>query len=92
MLGKIYRITPHNCCEFYIGSTTDMIQREKNHITYSKNRTAKLYETIRECGGFNMELLYEYECANEEELRMEEQRCMDTIRIEHIIVLRILLR
>tara|TARA_R110000823_G_scaffold176435_1_gene308933 strand:+ start:29 stop:469 length:441 start_codon:yes stop_codon:yes gene_type:complete len=79
MLGKIYKITPHECCEFYIGSTWDMEQREIGHRIASKNNTYKIYEKIRECGGFDMEVLYEYECENENELHMEEQRCMDKL-------------
>ena len=78
--GFIYKITPHNCEEFYIGSTTDMKIRERKHITDSKINTSKLYIKIRECGGFVMKLLYEYECENEPELCMEEQRCMDTMK------------
>ena len=31
-------------------------------------------------GGFDMEVLYEYACANETELRMEEQRCIDKMK------------
>ena len=80
MIGNIYKITPHNCEEFYIGSTWDMIQRERTHRQYSKNSTAKVYIKIRECGGFQMELLYEYECENKRELYMEEQRCMDKMK------------
>ena len=76
-VGFVYKITPHNCEEFYIGSTTDMKQRESQHITDSKIKTSKVYIKIRECGGFVMELLYEYECETEPELRMEEQRCID---------------
>ena len=79
-IGFIYKITPHNCEEFYIGSTTDMKIRERKHITDSKINTSKLYIKIRECGGFVMKLLYEYECENEPELRMEEQRCMDVLK------------
>ena len=80
MIGKIYKLTPHKCCEFYIGSTFDMERREKRHRTDGKNRTYKIYEKIREMGGFDMELLYEYECENETELRMEEQRCIDNMK------------
>ena len=79
-IGFIYKITPHNCEEFYIGSTTDMKIRERQHITDSKIHTSKVYIKIRECGGFVMKLLYEYECENEPELRMEEQRCMDVLK------------
>ena len=76
-VGFVYKITPHNCEEFYIGSTMDMKQRESQHIKDIKRRTSKLYIKICECGGFVMELLYEYRCENEPELRMEEQRCID---------------
>ena len=79
-IGYIYKITPHNCEEFYIGSTTDMKIRERQHITDSKIHTSKVYIKIRECGGFVMKLLYEYECENEPELRMEEQRCIDIMK------------
>ena len=79
-IGFIYKITPHNCEEFYIGSTTDMKIRERQHITDSKIHTSKVYIKIRECGGFVMKLLYEYECENEPELRMEEQRCIDIMK------------
>ena len=79
-VGFVYKITPHNCEEFYIGSTTDMKIRESTHNTDSKINTSKLYIKIRECGGFVMTLLYEYECETEPELRMEEQRCIDTTK------------
>ena len=79
-IGYIYKLTPHNCEEFYIGSTTDMKQRESQHITDSKIKTSKVYIKIRECGGFVMELLYEYECETEPELRMEEQHCIDIFK------------
>ena len=42
-IGYIYKMTPHNCDEFYIGSTADMKIREKVHITDSKIKTSKLY-------------------------------------------------
>jgi len=80
MRGKIYKITPHECCEFYIGSTFDMEQRERRHIQSAKTEKRKLYEKIRECGGFDMEVLYEYECADEIELCVEEQRCIDELQ------------
>ena len=79
-IGFVYKITPHNCEEFYIGSTMDMKNREKQHINDSKIKTPKVYIKIRECGGFVMKLLYEYECETESELRMEEQRCIDIMK------------
>ena len=57
-----------------------MKEREKNHNHSVKTDPRKVYVKIREMGGFNMELLYEYECETEQELRMEEQRCMDKMK------------
>ena len=79
-IGYIYKLTPHNCEEFYIGSTTDMKNRESRHNTDSKIKTSKVYIKIRECGGFVMKLLYDYEFETDHELRMEEQRCMDVLK------------
>ena len=81
-LGYIYKLTPYECCEYYIGSSFNMKKRVNTHNVDIKNKTKtrKLYEKIRECDGFNIEVLYEYECENETELRMEEQRCMDKLK------------
>ena len=76
LFGKIYRLTPHKCDEFYIGSSVNIQKRERTHISDSKNNTSNVYKKIRECGGFEIEVLYEYECETEKELRMEEQRAI----------------
>ena len=80
MLGSVYKLTPHNCSEFYIGSTINMTERKKRHKKDVKKSQAKLYKKIRECGGFVMEVLYEYECETENELHMEERRCYDKLK------------
>ena len=80
MIGKIYKITPHNQSEFYIGSTMDMRARETTHRTDIENGKSLLYNKIRECDGFYMTLLYEYECENKTELKQEEQRAIDKLK------------
>ena len=77
MIGFIYKITPHKCEEFYIGSTEDMKYRKNKHTQAIKSRNQLVYKTIRECGGFDMELIYEQECDNNGELKQEEQRALD---------------
>jgi len=81
MLGSVYKLTPHNCSEFYIGSTINMTERKKRHKKDVKKSQAKLYKKIRENGGdFEMEVLYECECETEQELHMEERRCYDKLK------------
>ena len=66
---------------FYIGSSVDIAGRMKVHIQAVKNSNSKLYKTIRECGGkFEIEILYEFQCANEEEQRQEEQIWIDELK------------
>ena len=80
MLGYIYKLTPHECCEFYIGSSFNINTREKEHTKQAIFNNSKCYKKIRECGGFVMELLYEYECENKLGLRIEERRCYDELK------------
>ena len=80
---KIYKIIPLsgflNFC--YIGSSTDLKQRIKNHSSNCNNINSAaynrpLYKTIRENGGWtNWELiqLENYPCSNDVEARQREQ-------------------
>ena len=78
MIGFIYKITPYECDDYYIGSTDNMKRRKKVHIQHTETNNSLLYKTIREYGGvFDMVVLYEYECENETQLRQEEQRALD---------------
>ena len=78
-VGKIYKITVDK--DFYIGSTWDFNQRFKHHKYKSKTNNCKLYKTIRDNNNeFDMELLYEYECYTDTELRIEERRCYDELK------------
>ena len=80
MIGKIYKITPNNQNDFYIGSTINMKTRKIKHDTDAKNSKTKLYVKIRECEGYDMTLLYDYEYEEETDLKQEEQRCIDKLK------------
>ena len=78
-VGDIYKITVDN--DFYIGSTWDFDQRLILHKSFSKKNNQKLYKAIRDNNNkFYMELLYEYECYTDTELRMEERKCYDELK------------
>ena len=78
-LGDIYKITVDK--DFYIGSTWDFNHRLRGHKSFSTFKNTKLYIAIRHNNyKFDMELLYEYECYTDEELRMEEQRCYEELK------------
>jgi hypothetical protein len=81
MIGFIYKITPHDCSDYYIGSTDNMERRKNKHITDIETRNSIVYKTIRDCGGeFDMVILYEYVCENKCELKQEEQRALDKFK------------
>ena len=78
-VGDIYKITVDK--DFYIGSTFDFNKRLIAHKSFSTVKNSKLYIAIRHNNyEFDMELLYEYECYTDEELRMEEQRCYEELK------------
>ena len=78
-IGDIYKITVDK--DFYIGSTWDFNKRLISHKSFSTFRNHKLYIAIRHNNyKFDMELLYEYECYTDQELRMEEQRCYEELK------------
>jgi len=65
----------------YVGSTTEFVQRKAAHKTASRKSDLKVYQTIREHGGWeNVEMIpvKKYPCASSLDARMEEER----IRIE----------
>lgn len=78
-LGDIYKITVDK--DFYIGSTFDFNRRLATHKSFSTFKNSKLYIAIRHNNyKFDMELLYEYECYTDEELRMEERKCYEELK------------
>jgi predicted GIY-YIG superfamily endonuclease len=63
----------------YVGSTTDFRRRKNRHKSDCKRGTIKLYEMIRDNGGwqmFNMVIIKEFCCENAEQARAEEDRIM----------------
>ena len=70
--------------EYYIGSSYEFKQRCRAHKSYCNNQNSKqynlkVYQYIRENGGFDewdIILLYDYPCKNKNELELEEQRAV----------------
>ena len=78
---KIYKIT-NDIDEFvYIGSTcSNLSHRLYRHCSDASNgKTAKFYEHIRTIGQFefNINLLEEYPCSTDLEMRLREQYWID---------------
>ena len=63
----------------YVGSTTNFVKRKNQHKSQCKTQTQKVYEMIRENGGwecFNMIIIKEYPCQTKIDLVQEEDRVM----------------
>jgi group I intron endonuclease len=83
--GVVYKIfcNDKNILDFYIGSTNNFKMRKKYHITNSKKKNCKLYQTIRENGGWKnwtMELIEEYPCTCRDELVIRERYWYDELK------------
>jgi len=73
--------------ECYVGHTTNFVKRKHNHKSNCKTKNLKLYQMIREHGGWdnwNMSPICEYPCENyiqacikEEEYRVELQSILN---------------
>jgi hypothetical protein len=80
----IYRISCNDLPDFiYVGSTTDFVKRKNRHKFGSKTYENKLYQTIRDNGGWEnwrMTIIEEYtDCKNNIEQRMKEQKWIDEL-------------
>jgi hypothetical protein len=63
----------------YVGSTTDFTRRKAEHKRRCKTKTTKLYEMIKDNGGwemFNMIIVKNFCCDNGQEAKREEDRVM----------------
>ena len=79
----IYKITCKDMAikDVYVGHTTNFVQRKHTHKqscvnVKSNNYTCKLYEVIRDNGGWNnwkMEIINLFECKDQYEARKKEQ-------------------
>ena len=84
----IYKIHKDGIC--YIGSTHDEIEREIQHNSDCNNENSeeynrKVYKFIRENGGWDtwtFEVIQEYPCENDIELRIREQYYYDLLNPE----------
>ena len=62
----------------YVGHTTHLTNRSYTHKTRSKKSTDKLYQMIRENGGwemFDMKPIKQISCSGSIEARIEEEKC-----------------
>jgi len=80
--GLIYKIVSKDKSkkECYVGSTTNFDQRQRCHKTRSKTRNQKVYQYIRDNGGwdrFRMVLIEEYPCDTRKELRDREREFVE---------------
>jgi hypothetical protein len=77
--GKIYKITSASRPDLiYIGSTPRDIHQRFNEQKYRKNCESK---KLIELGDAKIELIHNFPCNSKLELRIEEQRVMDTFPI-----------
>jgi transcription-repair coupling factor (superfamily II helicase) len=77
VIYKIQSIHDNNL--LYIGSTTDFTRRKSEHKSRHKTKKAKVYEMIRENGGwdcFKMIVVKQFPCENKIELQIEEDNMM----------------
>ena len=76
----IYKLINYDSPDLvYVGSTTDFIKRKSQHKRDSEIKTIKLYETIRNNGGWEswaMIKICDYPCLSSIEARQEEDRHM----------------
>ena len=80
----IYKIQSiHDDNLLYIGSTTDFTRRKSEHKKLCETNKSKVYEMIRENGGwdcFNMIVIKEFPCENKKELLIEEDCVMRELK------------
>ena len=84
MIYTIYKLCCDDTDKFYVGSTQNGKERKRQHRNDSKVKQSKVYQTIREFGGWDnwrMIDLEEYTCdtkrqaeKREEEWRVQLQR------------------
>jgi len=76
----IYKLINYDCPDLvYVGSTTNFTKRKQQHKRDSEIKTIKLYETIRNNGGWEswtMIKICDYPCLSNIEARQEEDRYM----------------
>jgi hypothetical protein len=75
----IYKIQHNTNSELvYVGHTTDYTQRKTQHKANVKSHPKKLYQTIRENGGwecFTMVPIMEFPCETKIQAEIQEEKC-----------------
>ena len=74
--GKIYKIVCNITNEVYYGSTINTLKRRLQNHT-AKTKRPCMSKQILDRGDYKIELIKDYPCNNEEELRWEERRIID---------------
>ena len=74
----IYKITCKDptVMDLYVGHTTNFVQRRDQHRRYSVNDSGKLYQVIRNNGGWtnwHMEIIHFFNCKDLLEAKTKEQ-------------------
>ena len=77
--SKIYEITSNNTDMFYVGSCIVTLKQRLSLHKSSKKCSSRY---ILERGDYNINLIEEYSCNNNDELRMREQYWIDKYRRE----------
>ena len=76
MIYTIYKLCCDDTDKFYVGSTKNRKERVRRHREASKVETSKVYQTIREFGGWEnwrMVNIEEYECDGKREAEKREE-------------------
>lgn len=76
MLYTIYKLCCDDTDKFYVGSTKNRKERVRVHRSDSKVKNSKVYQTIREFGGWDnwrMVDLEHYECDNQRHAESREE-------------------
>ena len=88
MIGVVYKLCCDGVEEFYVGSSKDFIERKRSHKYNCNNPNSqqynlKLYQYIRENGGFDnwkFETLEEKEFETKKDRRIREQYYINLLR------------
>lgn len=85
----IYKIVCRDLAvsDVYVGSTTDIVQRQSGHKSnctnqFAKNYNQKVYQCIRKTGGWSnwdLVLVEKFPCTSSEEQRMRERHWIEVL-------------
>ena len=85
MIYTIYKLCCDDTDKFYVGSTRNRKERVRKHRNDSKVKDSKVYQTIREFGGWDnwrMVDLERYECDNKRQAEKREEELRVQLKAE----------